>query len=323
MPQGSTVFLEKAIKRWTIKRSQEGLYVKDIIAPKQPVDDQSGYFRIYGIEHLTSQLGTSLVGDRGDPPERDYKLSTDTFYCKNRAFKHFIPADVKRLAEQPLRPEQDGAELLVDEHQLEAEIRVRDLVQTLEDSDTTSTDVSIKWDAVGATILEDLMGAKRSVRQGCSRNPNILLVPDHMMEVMLNNDGIQRIIREYRQIDLISGQYPPMILGMNVVVPVALQQTANLALVTAPDTAAVVSDVWAVDSDAAASNNVYLIYSNASPGPRGMNYANQLVWTGFNSKLIHDEMPGASGGDYIKVSNSQDEKIVGTKAAHVLDDLLT
>jgi|GEM_PF-4071954 len=321
MPQVSNVYLEKAISRWTIKRSQSGQWVKDIVAPVQTVDDKSGKYRIYGIEHLT-KTGSSLVGTRGQPGEVDYKLSEDSYFCENYARKHFVAADVKRMAEAPLRPEQDGATLLVDVLQLEAETRVRDLFQTLKDSSTTSASPTDKWNAAGAKILKNLKTGVKKVRQGCGRRPNIFLCADHIMDELITDESVQRIIREFRQIDLLAGQYPPRLEGMRVIVPGALEQTADFGVITPPDTGATIVDVWGVNSSGTAVNDVYLLYVDANPGPMGMNFANQLRWTPFGSKVIADSMPGVGGGNYIKTSYSQDEKIVGSKAAYCWKDVL-
>ena len=321
MPQVSNVYLEKAISRWTIKRSQAGLFVKDIIAPVETVGEKSGKFRIYGIEHFTL-TGTSLVGTRGIPGEVDYKLSTDNFFAENRARMHFIPSDVKRMAEKPLRPEQDGAALLVDTLQLEAETLVRDLFQTLKDSATTSATYANKWNVAGANILKNIKARRRTVRQGCGRRPNIFLCPDHIMDEIITDENIQRIIRDFKNMDLIAGQYPPVLAGMRVVIPGALEQTADFGTITPPDTNANVVDVWSKDSDGNTVNDVYLLYVDANPGPMGMNFANQLRFTPFGSTLIEDKKPGVGGGNYMKTGYSQDEKIVGSKAAFCIKDIL-
>lgn len=323
MPQSSTVYLEKIIKRWTIARRQLGGYLKDVVAPMDTVTEQSGKYKIYGIEGLTVR-GKELVGDRGDPGEVDYKYSEDSYFCKNRARKHFISADVKRLAEAPLKPEQDGANLLVDVLQLGAEIRVRDLFQTLRDSATTSNVPSVRWDAAsGAKISDNIMERVETVLEGCSNFPNYFICPLKIMRTIIHDPVISQTIRDFRRIDLIAGKYPPVIHGMQVLIPGSLVQTADYGVITAPDTGATVSQVWNVNAAGTAVNDVYLVYANPNPGPMGMNFANQLRWTDFGSDLIPDKMPGANGGNWIKTKYSQDEKIVGSKAAYCIKTVLT
>lgn len=318
MPSTQNVHLPAALSNLAIKMSQMPMgFVADQIAPVVPVAKQSDKYHIFGIEHLTDDT-SPLRGDKGSPREVDFKMSSDTYYARPYELKFFVPDNVERAADAPLSPEQDGTIMLVEKIRLWIEKAIKTQFETIKTTTgqyvTGSTDFT-QWNEGGADIMGDIYTWKDAARKVMGRDPNHILLGSNIYTWLLRDTNIKETLRYYRPESLIAGQYPPMLAGMKVIVPGALEQTANLGDVTAPFTSITISEVWSND-------DAYLFYAAPALGARTMTFLHQLRFVPFYARTARDEDRGG-GGTNVYVGTYQAEKIVCARACYAAVDVLS
>lgn len=318
MPSTSNVHLPAALSNLAIKMSQVPMgFVADQIAPVVPVAKQSDKYHIFSIEHLTDDT-SPLRGDKDSPREVDFTLSSDTYYAKPYEFKFFVPDNAARAADAPLSLEQDGTIMMVEKIRLYIEKAIKTQFETIKTTSgqyvTGSTDFT-QWNEAGADPLDDILTWKDSATLVMGREPNKILLGSNIWKDFLKADGVRDLMKMYRPQELVNGRFPPDLAGMQVVIPGAIEQTANLGDVTVPFTGISLSRAWSGD-------DVYLFYAANGFGTRTMTFLHQLRFVPFYARTARDEDRGG-GGTNVYVGTYQAEKIVCSRACYAAVDVLS
>ncbi len=175
-----------------------------------------------------------------------------------------ITREVELAGANPLsQVEAVGAEL-VSKLRLGAEKRLKTL---LDSAGTAGSAPSPKWDAANALIEKDIDTAREAFVKKCGFEPNTIVLPPDVAK-WVKRDPLIRALRQYTEPGLlVGGDLPANIWGLNVVIPGALQNTANAGA------AQTVARVW----DA---KTCYLLYVDPNLAATGaaMTAAGQFRW---------------------------------------------
>jgi hypothetical protein len=244
-------------------------------------------------------------------------MSEDEYFCIAYELSHFVPDSLVRSADAPLSPAQDGTIMMVEKIRLYIEKALKtqfETIKTTSNQYVTGTTDFVKWSTGGADPLDNILEWKDSARKVMGRDPNKILLGTDIWRYFLRADGVRDLMKMYRPAELVNGRFPPQIAGMDVVIPGALEQTANYGDITAPFTSISISEVWSGD-------DIYLFYAAPGLSTRSMTFCHQLRWVPFYARTARDEKRGGGGTDII-VGTYQDEKIVCTRACYSAVDVL-
>jgi hypothetical protein len=175
-----------------------------------------------------SSIATFAAGswDTGTVHERSLKLALEDEVRNNAPNGAIYEAGIIRKLMNALR--------------IEVELEYRDLIS---DTGTISNATpAVKWDAAADVVIEtNIDVAREAFMLQCGFEPNYILFPP-AVSTAVKRDSTIRDLRKYTDPSLVvDGGLPPTLWGLNVVVPGALQDTAN------PGASASIARVWNSD----------------------------------------------------------------------------
>lgn len=151
------------------------MYIADQVFPTVPVKKQSDYF----FKFLRGDWFRNDAGVRGPGAQAKrggYKLSSDTYACKEYAFAHPIPIELINNADDVLKPMETGINFVTESILLAKERVVSTLITTA--SNWSNEDAAGLWAATDATntFLTDVLYRRETIRQAIGRFPNTLIM---------------------------------------------------------------------------------------------------------------------------------------------------
>lgn len=157
---------------------RNNMYIADQVFPTVPVAKQSDYFfkflRGDWFRQDASVRGPGAMAKRGG-----YKLSSDTYSCKEYAFAHSIPIELINNADDVLNPMQTGINFVTESILLAKEKVVSTLICTAANWATYfSEDAEGLWAPTDTTntFLVDVLYRREFIRQAIGRYPNVLVM---------------------------------------------------------------------------------------------------------------------------------------------------
>lgn len=151
------------------------MYIADQVFPTVAVKKQSDYF----FKFLRGDWFRNDAGVRGPGAQAKrggYKLSSDTYACKEYAFAHPIPIELINNADDVLKPMETGINFVTESILLAKERVVSTLIVTA--SNWTNEDAGGLWAATDNTntFLTDVLLRRETIRQAIGRFPNTLIM---------------------------------------------------------------------------------------------------------------------------------------------------
>lgn len=241
-----------------------GGFVADIVAPVVNVASPNFKVPTYKVGAIDDDIATKL-GPRDGASEISRYAPTFAQSAANRyALKAAITREIQLAGMGPLGSEQATTAEVTGKLRLGVEKRLKTL---LDSAGTAASAPSPKWDAASATIEKNLDAAREAFLLKSGFEANVALIPPDVAKAM-KRDSTIRDLRKYTDPSLlVNGDLPPVLFGLNVVIPGALQNTAN------PGAAQSVARIWNADT-------VYLLYVDRAISGNGaaMTAAAQFRW---------------------------------------------
>ena len=243
-------FIDPGLTNLAVTKGTGGGFASEVISPQVQVVKPSGeYHTFLGNEALTDDVETEVALD-GSPHYVTLSSSTDTYSATLHKLASRIPLLEEDTEDVVVRQRQRKTNMLVNKLRIGREKAVKAIVQDSTSADATPT---TKWDASGAEIEKDIDNAKEAFVKQCGVEANGILIPPHV-SYPVKRDPSVRELRKYTEPGLLlNGDLPPVLFGLNVVVPGAINQTAN------PGQTAALARIWSDDT-------VILFYNEQDPG---------------------------------------------------------
>jgi len=154
------------------------MFVADQVFPNVPVMKQSDYFLKF-LKGAWFRNEAEVRGPGAEAAQGGYPLSSDTYACQERAFKHKVPIEIINNADAPVRPFETGTRFATNKVMLAKEIAVASLCTT-SGNWTSSNDVNAGWvgtaDGSGNTFITDILTYKETIRGLIGVYPNRLVM---------------------------------------------------------------------------------------------------------------------------------------------------
>ena len=154
------------------------MFVADQVFPTVRVTKQSDYYLKF-LKGAWFRSEAEVRGPGAEAAQGGYPLTSATYACQERAFKHKVPIEIINNADAPVRPFETGTRFATNKVLLAKEIAVASLCTTAGNW-TTSDDVAAGWvgtaDGSGNTFIADILAQKETIRQLIGVYPNRLVM---------------------------------------------------------------------------------------------------------------------------------------------------
>lgn len=237
-----------------------GGFAYEQLVPRREVTQREFKYFTWDLDKYLSDHTESLRAP-GDSANEDLDpgQTSATGLVVSHAKKQKLTDEVMQAAPNPAAVERAKIQKMVWSLRRAKELRFRDLVNATGSIGHTSP--SVKWDASTGTITieADVDAAKEEFLKACGFEPTHLLLPPAVAKVVKRDSTVRALRKFTDERLLINGELPPVVWGLNLVVPGAIVN-GNAAGV-APG----LSRIWSTD-------NAVLMYVNpaAATDPEAM-----------------------------------------------------
>lgn len=252
-----TIKIDKALSDLSIK-FRNGAFIADMVLPKVSVAKETDYYYVYD---KTDKLIVDAVRANGAPaneaPAQTY--TTASYECIEYALKAKVTDRDRANADPAIDLEMDETSKTTNMIELARERRVAALVTaaaTFATSGHTTTLSGVdqfdnaSFTTSGVSIEKRMDTAKTAIRRATGVNPNYIVIPDEVAKVIKRDSTVRALIKDTDSHLLTNGDLPPVLWNMNVIIPGAVNNSANLGQ------AYTGADVW--------GKHILLFYRDAS-----------------------------------------------------------
>lgn len=284
-------------------------FVAEKIAPSVLVNDATGKIYSRGKEKLKPHDDAWKAGSKAATVDSEY--SSVNYDLVQRKLAHPLKRDAIANADSPLDLEQDATEILTEIIQLNHEKRVQAITQA--SGSITNTDAaSAKWDTAEAVPKTDVDGIKEQIRADTGRYPNTIL-----MSANVRNALVQFLLDKARISYGEAAQtieLPSTIYGMTPVVPLCVENTANIGQTAS------ISDVWSDVVLMCVVDRPSIYFGGAFVCPRRRTFnGDPLTSDGWRVRRLELE---AEEVTMIEVATEVDEVVIDIDAAGTLTSVV-
>jgi hypothetical protein len=289
-------------------RPDQAGFIADQVCPYIGVEFESNVYYVFDQGPFFATDVDDLVADRSEPREVEYSHSTDQYTCQRRELAWTISDRERKNADSQLNLERNKQVGTLGRLLLKREARVAALLRKTTNSGgmTSGANAAADWGTAGTTTIEsDIITGREAVRQLIGMEPNTIIIPVAVAAKMTKNAQIRDWLKYnvfQPGINPLSERFPllpEVFLGMRVLVPNALQNTA------VEGQTASYSDVW--------STHVRLVY--VTPGPALETPS--VAYTFRSEELVtRQERLGKPRVDWFAVGQTIVEKIVAPDAGY-------
>jgi hypothetical protein len=236
--------------------------------------------------------------------EADYYLSTGSYMCLERALSHVVPDEVRKNADNPLKPDRDATTFVTDLLMLGQEIRIADLISTNGSTNwANSTSPATQWDNDASDPLGDVETGIETLVQNIAREPNKAIIGRQVWTKLKNHpdllDRIKGVERGVMTIEIMQGLMgiPKIAVGKSI---------KNTGADGASDS---FSFVW--------GKNMVMLWS-PDQGKGGLQIPSAgyvFGWMPFETRKFRRE---EEFSDVVMVRHSVDERITASDAGYII-----
>ncbi len=316
MPASSVRFEDvnpdPVLTKFAVQYGAGGGFVMDSIAPVLNVQSRNYKYPRYAADQLDTDDKIE-VAPGGRPNTTSFRLpSFVTGSVIRRAIDSAINRDGVELADpSPLSSEETHIAKIV--HRIK--IRIEKAGKALLDAGSYSASPSTKWDAGGNTIEKNIDDAKEAFEVRCGVPATHLIMPRAVANVVKRDSNIRALRKSTNDNLLTNGELPFQIFGINVIIPGALENTAN------PGASQSLARLWATDT-------CYFVHVNPSISRDGSTLTTlaQMRWSAFDAPwlaLRWQEPHRSQFVDWVSCGIYQNEELVAPDALYLLTDCLT
>lgn len=233
MPLPEQVHVNRPLSNLLVTRVVTGFAIPSLF-PTLVVEKESDVYFRFAPEPLITPPRTQR-GVTSTYNEIEYSVTTDTYTIEEYGLEHAVDDRVRENADDPLRPIENAAKILQDLLLLDLELRG---YQTLMTSGIPSATPAVRWNQANATIVQDIKTAKAIIRQNCGIDPNTIVIPAAVWDVISERPEIYQRIPANQPKALTKDMFATLVEIPNVIIAGAVQNSAKEGL------AASISEIW-------------------------------------------------------------------------------
>jgi len=295
---------------WAVQYGTGADFVSDAIAPVMNVPWSEYKYPRYLADMLDQDEKVEVAP--GDKPNSTTfrKPSFVTSSTFRRALDSQLNREIKLVGMGPLASERVHVQKIT--HRLK--LRVEKSIKTLLDAGSYSATPTVKWDGTNPTIEKDIDTAKEAFELRCGVPATHLVMPRAVANVVKRDSSVRGLRKFQNDGLLLDGEIPSTIFGLNVVIPGALENTAN------PGLSQSLARIWTTDT-------CYLVHVNPAIGQDGetLTTVAQMRWAAWGTPYAAFTWPDAHLSkrvDWVSVDVHQNEELVAPFALYLLTDVL-
>lgn len=276
MPHRGQTHIDRALTNISIQYMQDtSAFIADKVFPTVPVTKQSDrYFKYlkedwFRDEAQERSLGTESAGG-------DYDIdNTPTYFCKKYAFHKDVFEEDRANSDDPLQPDQDATEFVVEKILLNKEnnwartyFRAGVWGQDLVGADTASADTTVvKWDDyVNSDPIKDVDTMSTNMQALTGKRPNTMVIGRQVYDALRQHPDILDRIK-YTQTGIITAQLIAELFDVErILVANAIQNTAKKG--------------QAANMKFVMGKHMLLCYTEARPRIKAASAGYCFTWTG-------------------------------------------
>ena len=313
-PSRSDVHVNAPLTNISIAHVQDqSKFVASSVFPLVPVSKQSDlYFQYTQADFLRSDMKARAPGT--ETAEAGYGLSTASYSCQVFGLHRNIADQIRDNADSPIDMDKDAVEYLTQKFLIkrDADFAANYFATGLWTGSTTGSDVtpSTKWDATGATPIQDIEAQLDSVESKTGFRANVVVMGADAMAAFRNSaDVVDRI--KYTQKGVVTEDMVAGILGVDkVVVARGIQNTA-------------LEGATASYARLFTGDSVLCAYAPSSPSLMHPSAGYTFVWNGYlgagpdGQRLSRFRMDNLRS-DVIEIEAAYDQKLVSASLGAML-----
>lgn len=281
-------------------------YITELLMPINKVAKATGKYYTFDKSKFRAENGYRAPGD----PAREvtHAMSAQgTYACEEHAFKEFVPDKIVEQADQPLNPEMDATEVVVEKILIEKE---KSLATTMKDTNIITQNVTLvgnqQWsDYTNSDPISDIKTARSTVRGSILKDPNILMLGKDVFDTLCEHPDILDRIK-YTSKGVITEDILAQVFKVEkVLVGGAYYNSAKEGQSDS------LASIW--------GKNAWLVYVDDKPGARKITFGYH-----FSDELRKTEKwrPEGRKGTYVEVSESYDQKLVAAAACYLIKNAI-
>lgn len=286
--------------------------IADKVAPILKVDTEVG---IYNVFDYVANMSDDYVDTRapGAPlGEVTWNKTTAQYLATERGLAAFVTdeeADVMGRS----AADQAALDLVRDLVNLGRERRVKTLVTTAGNHSTTKVASGTGgWDDAAADIIGDVRFVKRGVRNLSGFSPVRIVIPDDVVPRILKNTALLAggaAVPYFSVEEQVAMELPPRFMGLEVVTPLVMNNTANLGQTPS------LSNLWD------GTDTVEILYVDDNPGILKPTWGLQFMVRTFGNAQgadVGSERDNKRFGDRIWYRRKQGEAVTFKAAGGII-----
>ena len=309
MPQRpSDVHVNAPLTAFALQFKNRAFVAEDVF-PVMTVMKESDVYYTFSREELRDVDTLRAAGARAK--EVEWVPSTATYTAEEYALRKLLPDRIINNADSPVRPRMNTTSKLLKWIQLGQEKRVQAVCQNTANAVATVA-ASPKWNGTSPTIERDIDTAKDSVRNNAGVEPNAIILPEDVKDVVKRDSTLRDLIRYVINMGsgnrdlLINGELPPVMFNLAIIVAGATEDTSKIGATST------IAKIW--------NDAVPVFYREMAPSLDSVGWGFIMRVQNSLVKSYRDEH---RNGEYIEVSMIQAEELVTSNAANLIVDVLS
>lgn len=305
----SSVHIDRALSDFACAiQNREG--IADKVCPIQRVSKPSDKFFKYDADTMFEEQSAALTGAEAMPGRVRYKISTDNFSTVDYGLMDFVSNKEIESADAPIDPQMHAVKVVTQRLDIAKERRVAALIFGSGNygSNTAALSGTDRWDVAAADPVQKIDDAI----EACDERPNIMVIGAQAWLKLKNHPKLKELILS--RAATTSGATPDRVTPELVAAVFELEGVyiGRMKYNTNREGATSARGyVW--------GKSCALIRVTDDPSPRETGvFAKQFQFMQRQTQVIAAPLPGTHGGQFVKVVESLDEKVVAGSSAGYL-----
>jgi len=281
--------------------------IADLVMPVVAVPTKSNKIWSMPVATLQELSNAQLAGSRSRPNDVGaYTVNSDLSYsCRDYGLVDFIDNQTLSNADAPLNPRLISATVVKSFLDLSREVRVaaKAFSNSYYGANTTALSGADRWDTSTSDPVAAILAAKEQV----FTTPNTLVLGGQVWPKLRTNPKVQQYILSRAGVSNMGAVPAQMALDFfAALVEVDRVIVGRAKVINAQEPGTTASYVW--------GKSAALMRIEPNPNPRmtqTWGYTFRMGSKAYRNEIIVDRMPGVMGGEYLKLTHSDDEVPIG------------
>ena len=279
-------------------------FVAEEVFPIIRVVKESDKYYIFRKEELVDKNSLRAAG--APAREVDWDVDTATYTAEEYALKHLVADRIVNNADVAVRPKITTTQKLTKWLLLGWEKRVQAIAQATGNVNSSATP-SPKWNGTSPDIEKNVDTAKANIRGAAGIEPSHILLEYAVAQAVKRDSTVRNLIRYTVPGDTLlrSGDLPPVLWNLAVVVAGSIENTAN------ENATETLASIW--------NDSALVFYKEPAAALDALSFGYTFRVSDLVVKTYRND---ERAGEMVEVSMLQDEKVTATACAYLITDTL-